>query len=949
MTRIEFYQKYFKNISPSTFDVIVNGDKIEISGFENSEYFTSNQNMKKIEDYNLLKTVNLEKGGQTNFNPDGIIKNKIVHASGKAGGMLVGERHSEGGIKAINKSTGQPIEMEGGEVVITRNAVSDNTKRSFNGKMMTNRQILSAINESGGGVSFADGGEVPNDLKFDCNAEYEYGGRTMCGKDLAYAMGGVTTAIVTDPNEAMADLQSTYGFGDVYANGGEVKWIKNIDEEFGWNENPYEHIGGYISEDGDYKIYQEGKWVTRDFGETFIRKGAWTVDYKDKPIGYRGSSERMYLSNLKDAKEFVSQINNQKFAKGGTIECGSCDWSWNRKDGGDDMYVCHKCGTDNSKNYKKGGAVDDDMSDLISSVEALNSQFEEGGVLENNILLKSILPLSSGKGKDRILISIYGNNVSGELVHIQFGNNTSQPLSNEVVSYFLNVEKGSIVDRVIITGDGWRTKGISATVFSFIELIDFFQKQTVEGDWIFEFIPSQNQALPSFSTDVIKLNIAGKLRKPTSAWRKKYYFSQKNIKKDILSFFEKFITVSPFYLNLIPFILGTTPVKKTLDDLKQKEALEQQEKEKKEKEQAELLDKYLADTTKTTFFNKNIVDKSFIEEKNTLLKLLPSFDEIRFSKERALIFKELRKIEDRISNTFFENLTNDNLFSNEGLLNYYFTQSTQSPVQELDKPCELPTLDSGKSDLPYGAYLNVRTDQFKKWFGDWEQAYLTNNYVGCSIAIDNNFEPKIFYHGVRRFQQGIQSSAMGSGITRPYGSFTPSKFPASYFSDKKSYAEFYSGESKNLPKSIQSKGFIYPVFLRIIKPLDIRLLGFECTYNDFIDYIRVVTGIKIEKSKNILDIFNGDDTVNPVWNYVRNDIQLLETIKDFGYDGLIQIGDIPTYDKSGNVVSDRTKWIKEDEYLTFYPNQVKSVVSKKSYYLNLFDDIRFKKGGYVSL
>ena len=303
-----------------------------------------------------------EKGGETDFNPDGKIKDKIVHASGEAGGMLVGKRHSNGGIKAINKSTGQPLEMEGGEVVITRDAVSDNKKRSFNGKMMTNRQILSAINESGGGVSFADGGQVPNDLQFDCNAEYEYGGKTMCGKDLAYALGGVTTAIVTDPNEAMADLQSTYGFGDVYAKGGEVKWIKNIDEEFGWNENPYDHIGGYISEDGDYKIYQEGKWVTRDFGETFIRKGDWTVDYKNKPIGY-GSSERMYLSNLKDAKEFVSQINNEKFAKGGTIECGSCSWSWDKKDGGDDMYVCHRCGTDNEKyfgadnTFEEGGFV----------------------------------------------------------------------------------------------------------------------------------------------------------------------------------------------------------------------------------------------------------------------------------------------------------------------------------------------------------------------------------------------------------------------------------------------------------------------------------------------------------------------------------------------------------------------------------------------------------------
>ena len=201
--------------------------------------------------------------------------------------MLVGKRHSNGGIKALNKSTGQPLEMEGGEVVITRDAVSDNKKRSFNGKMMTNRQILSAINESGGGVSFADGGQLPNDLQFDCNAEYEYGGKTMCGKDLAYALGGVTTAIVTDPNEAMADLQSTYGFGDVYA-------------------------------------------------------------------------------------------------KGGTIECGSCDWSWDRKDGGDDMYVCHKCGTDNTSKYDDSKSFDKAREELGKEYLENLDKFAEGGQLNRD-------------------------------------------------------------------------------------------------------------------------------------------------------------------------------------------------------------------------------------------------------------------------------------------------------------------------------------------------------------------------------------------------------------------------------------------------------------------------------------------------------------------------------------------------------------------------------------
>ena len=30
------------------------------------------------------------------------------------------------------------------------------------------------------------------------------------------------------------------------------------------------------------------------------------------------------------------------------IECNNCDWSWNRVDGGEDLYICHKCGNDNT-------------------------------------------------------------------------------------------------------------------------------------------------------------------------------------------------------------------------------------------------------------------------------------------------------------------------------------------------------------------------------------------------------------------------------------------------------------------------------------------------------------------------------------------------------------------------------------------------------------------------
>lgn len=110
----------------------------------------------------------------------------IIHDKGTQGGYFVGRLHKENGIKGINKSTGQPIEVQGGEVIITAPAVADQTKREFEGQMLTNREILSKINEKGGGVSFEEGGEI-----YYTGSSYNYGGKTMTDYEIMQAMNGL--------------------------------------------------------------------------------------------------------------------------------------------------------------------------------------------------------------------------------------------------------------------------------------------------------------------------------------------------------------------------------------------------------------------------------------------------------------------------------------------------------------------------------------------------------------------------------------------------------------------------------------------------------------------------------------------------------------------------------------------------------------------------------------
>lgn len=138
----------------------------------------SNSENHKSNDMNKLEKLEsiMRGGGQVMAEGGKVVGNGANPNNAKDGGYFKGRSHAEGGIKAINVSTNQPIEVEGGEVVITKKAVDDDTKREFEGKMMTNKEILSHINQSGGGVSFASGGHIDGSTCGCSGKKYKYGG-----------------------------------------------------------------------------------------------------------------------------------------------------------------------------------------------------------------------------------------------------------------------------------------------------------------------------------------------------------------------------------------------------------------------------------------------------------------------------------------------------------------------------------------------------------------------------------------------------------------------------------------------------------------------------------------------------------------------------------------------------------------------------------------------------
>jgi DNA polymerase III sliding clamp (beta) subunit (PCNA family) len=200
----------------------------------------------------------------------------IIHNKGTLSGYLVGKTHAEGGIKAINKSTGQPLEMQGGEVVITAPAVSDQTKHNFDGEMLTNRQILSKINEKGGGVAFAqDGMEIPKDIK-RTGAIYNFGGKTMTDHEIVYKINGGGLNNLSEESSKLIDsnYNSAFGFFDFDYNKESQRedyfnWLNNFyDSQFQKNLN---YVISLIDEDIELlEKREESEKKLKDFEELIL-------------------------------------------------------------------------------------------------------------------------------------------------------------------------------------------------------------------------------------------------------------------------------------------------------------------------------------------------------------------------------------------------------------------------------------------------------------------------------------------------------------------------------------------------------------------------------------------------------------------------------------------------------------------------------------------------------
>ena len=190
------------------------------------------------------------------------------------------------------------------------------------------------------------------------------------------------------------------------------------------------------------------------------------------------------------------------------------------------------------------------------------------------------------------------------------------------------------------------------------------------------------------------------------------------------------------------------------------------------------------------------------------------------------------------------------------------------------------------SKLNEGQWHQVRSPEFKKWFGDWE-----NDPNNASKVVDANGEPMVVYHG---------TPDSGFNVFRK----------ESYFTANIEYADIYRSTSD--PRRSGTPD-IYQVFLSIRNPFDTRVQKNRAIFNNEY-YQKRGTGSPLT------------DIGLPDWTEGRDLIEFFEeTKKDF--DGLI-------LNEGGN---------RGISYVPINPNQIKSATGNSGAFDGGNPDIRFSR------
>lgn len=886
----------------------------------------------------------------------GVVKtDEGTTSDAKDGGYFDGRPHSDGGIKAINVDTNQPIEVEGGEVIITKDAVSDPTKKEFMGKKMTNREILSEINESGGGVSFEYGGELTDDI---------------------FMEGGLVDFIESSRDDIPVNLQFTSQYyarfiedALPFYEGSRLKvYLTQFENSKDIREKVLDYQGNFrirdqiFFYDDDYDI-----WVS---GEVENARKKKDLDVKYQLFQQEGHfSFDKTISKSNTIRLFHGRLGELPFI----VEWGNPHTQWKLFD---NFYYWNNKGNipygldlENCENYririisKSRGSdkIDVDVFDSFDSLDDYINQFYSDYIEDKKFGVHYIVSIRCNEGDIE-------HNFQFEWVAQTFY------LDDKV---FNSILWNSLKDIPILF---FRTYGIAPTVLNFSHLVKN-NIDDVEVVSLVEVIDLDNNQ---------RQKVYEQTNKDKKSSLQAHYDLRSYTEKDYYNY-DCVITWSddsyvrfkmPSRDDLLNYFGRSWLGRETIDvaisimcgywDLSEPRLMKDNNPNIGESE-------YPNSWIRSGKFDKPIYHYSFgwliyplenpteslIESSSDMLSQISSNESVIIQSPKEIVMNNLMgigqsELDSLDTLRFILRNTPDYDFESKMLLkqevNRVYSKTSlvsdisvaELMIKDNDPIEELINADSKEikrrpniqltdpnSFQPDGEPSTLSTfnnrlvdsKMFKNWFGDWRSSYnlqkgFGDDSISSSKVVTKGGEPLVVYMGVGREFEAIRFD----------------RFPIGYFAVNYDYAVWFA-ENKDRVNG----GWVLPFFLNIREPLDLTIFGIDKVKpKDFYDWLFLQTGMTSEQLGFVGSWQMDNMPSMEVWMYIRNNRNFLNILKES------QIVDgLHFYENNPSVPTNSNQY-QTEVWATFYPNQSKLADSDrgKAIFSNI-DSFRMEKGGKI--
>ena len=218
------------------------------------------------------------------------------------GGITEGKSHKEGGIPMVVKSTGQHVELEGGEGVINKKNMASTKTYQFQGKKMTACEIASAINS-------ADG----NGVQIECD--------DVVGKKYEYGTGGFVD-LFEDYENIPAYVRTMLNEYEEALEDGDIKELKNLQddlEQVGYTFEFYVDGSSFglrpinipLSEIKGYEEFENGGELKMGT-ETEMEHAETIKKFKRKDISVKEVAKMIAKDHIKEHPKYYSHLKKME-------------------------------------------------------------------------------------------------------------------------------------------------------------------------------------------------------------------------------------------------------------------------------------------------------------------------------------------------------------------------------------------------------------------------------------------------------------------------------------------------------------------------------------------------------------------------------------------------------------------------------------------------------------